>query len=122
VIERDGSILICQRRAGSRHALKWEFPGGKVEPGEEPQAALARELKEELAIDAQIGDEIVRYRYQYPGRSPVLLMFFRVKAYRGEIANLEFADLRWEKRETLTAYDFLEGDIAFVGRLASGEL
>ena len=55
VIERDGQILIGQRKARGRHGLKWEFPGGKVEPGEEPRAALARELREELAIEAVIG-------------------------------------------------------------------
>ena len=63
VIEQDGEILVCQRRRGSRHELKWEFPGGKVEPGEEPRAALIRELQEELKIDADIGPELNRYEH-----------------------------------------------------------
>ena len=68
VIERDARILICRRRADARHhPLKWEFPGGKVEPGEEPRAALARELGEELGIRAEIGEEIESFAYQYAG-------------------------------------------------------
>ena len=68
VIERDGRILICQRRRGQAHELKWEFPGGKLEPGESPEVALRRELREELAIDAAPETEITRYEYAYPGR------------------------------------------------------
>jgi mutator protein MutT len=64
VIERDGMVLICQRKDRGKHALKWEFPGGKVEPGEGYRAALVRELTEELGIDAVIGDEIERYDFQ----------------------------------------------------------
>ena len=75
VLEQHGKILVCQRRRGSRHELKWEFPGGKVEPGEEPRDALVRELQEELRIDAAIGAELSRYEFAYPGRTPILLIF-----------------------------------------------
>jgi len=119
VIERDGRILICQRKAGGRHALKWEFPGGKVEPGEAPAAALARELEEELGISAEIGEQIADYEYQYPGRSAIRLIFFRVTSFAGEIQNREYYDLRWEKPERLPEYDFLEGDVDFVRSLAN---
>ncbi|MGH9695007.1 MAG: NUDIX domain-containing protein, partial [Bryobacteraceae bacterium] len=61
LIVRDGEVLIGQRRRGDRHALKWEFPGGKVETGETPQEGLARELNEELAISATVGHEVARY-------------------------------------------------------------
>ncbi len=122
IIERNGFVLICRRRAGSRHALKWEFPGGKVESGEAPSAALRRELAEELAIDAAVGEEILRYEYQYPGRTPVLLIFFRVDGFQGEPRNLDFEEIRWETRERLTQYDFLEGDLDFVTRYARNEL
>jgi 8-oxo-dGTP diphosphatase len=122
IIERDGLILICQRKAGSRHALKWEFPGGKVEPGEDPRQALARELSEELGIRASIGAEITRYEYRYPGRGPVDLMFFRVSEFKGEPTNLQFESIRWEPRGNLPAFDFLEGDVEFVRRLAGAEL
>lgn len=120
VIERDGLILIGQRRAGDRFAFKWEFPGGKVEPDEDPKDALARELTEELGITATIGEEIVRYEHHYPGRTAILLIFFRVTEFAGEPANHVFADIKWESRQRLPEYDFLDGDVDFVRRLARG--
>jgi len=118
VIERDGQILIGQRKGGGRHALKWEFPGGKVEPGEGPRAALARELREELGMEAQIGEEIERYDFSYAAQPPTHLIFFRVTEFAGEPANLDFAQIAWVERQRLPDYDFLEGDVAFVKRLA----
>lgn len=118
VIERDGQILIGQRKPRGRHALKWEFPGGKVEPGETPQAALARELREELGIDAQIGDEIETYDFRYVTGAVTRLMFFRVTEFAGEPENLDFQQIIWSQREHLPQYDFLEGDRDFVRRLA----
>lgn len=118
VIERGDRILIGQRKPGGRHALKWEFPGGKVEAGEELRAALARELREELGIEAIIGAEIERYDFLYsPGRL-TRLVFFHVSEFTGEARNLEFAEIVWARREELPAYDFLEGDVEFVRRLA----
>lgn len=114
VIERDGLVLIAQRRNEGPHALKWEFPGGKVEPGESPPDALFRELQEELAISAQIGGEIMRYEYQYPGRPPILLIFYRVTTFTGEMENLNFERIEWATQHQLRDYDFLEGDTAFI--------
>jgi 8-oxo-dGTP diphosphatase len=114
VIERGGRVLIAQRKNSGHHPLKWEFPGGKVEPGETPEAATVRELEEELAIRARIDREITRYEYQYPGRSPILLIFFRVAEFEGEPRNLDFEQIRWESRERLRDYDFLEGDANFI--------
>jgi 8-oxo-dGTP diphosphatase len=119
VIERDGLVLIGQRRREDRHPLKWEFPGGKVEDSETPQEALKRELREELEIEAEIGPEISRYGYQYPGRSRVLLIFYSVRVWSGEEQNLSFEQIRWVKRRELAQYDFLEGDVDFVRRLAT---
>jgi len=118
VIERDGRILIGQRKPRGRHSLKWEFPGGKVEPGEEPRAALARELREELGIEAQIGDEIERYDFSYVSGNLTRLMFFRVTGFAGEPENLDSNQIVWAPRDQLPAYDFLEGDVEFVRRLA----
>jgi len=118
VIERDGQVLIGQRKAGEWHAFKWEFPGGKVEPGETPAAAIRRELEEELGIRAAIGPPITDYEYTYPGRSTIHLMFYSVSKFDGEPQNRAFEKIRWEKRERLPAYDFLDGDVDFVRQLA----
>jgi 8-oxo-dGTP diphosphatase len=121
VIEREGMILVGQRRAGDRFQFKWEFPGGKVEPDEDPKVALARELREELGIEAAIGEEMARYEHQYPGKAAFLLIFFRVREFTGEPANLVFESIRWEELEKLPQYDFLDGDVDFVRRLARGQ-
>ena len=117
VLERDGTILIGQRKRGGRHPLKWEFPGGKVEPGEEPRAALARELREELGIEASIGEEMDRYEVRYGDGPTALLLFYRVTEFQGDPQNLDFEQIVWERRERLADYDFLEGDVAFVKKL-----
>ena len=118
LIERDGRILICQRRQGQAHELKWEFPGGKVETGETPESALQRELREELGIEAKVDGEITRYEHTYPNRAAILLIFFRVTGFSGEPRNLVFERMEWEPRERLPHYHFLEGDIEF---MKSGE-
>ncbi len=120
VIERNGLILIGQRKRGSRHPLKWEFPGGKVEPGESPRDALARELREELAIESVIGDELDSYDIQYPGGILTHLFFYRVTEFHGEPKNLDFEQIVWERPHLLSTYDFLEGDIAFLRKLEGG--
>ena len=122
VIERNGDILIGQRRRDDSHAGRWEFPGGKVESHEEPRAALARELFEELGIQAEISDEITRYEYRYPGRPPIELIFFRVTVFEGEPVNHVFEQILWESPMKFPDYEFLDGDIDFVRRLARGEI
>ena len=124
VIERDGQILIGQRkRDASRHPLKWEFPGGKVETGESPADALVRELREELAIEASIGPQIESYEFLYPGSSrSTWLLFFRVTEFTGIPQNLDFEQILWATVATLPDYDFLEGDVAFVARLAASAI
>lgn len=121
VIERAGPegslILIGQRKPRGRHGLKWEFPGGKVEPGEESREALVRELREELGIEARIGNEIERYDFSYSAGHVTRLIFFHVAEFTGEPANLDFAQIAWAPRNQLPDYDFLEGDVEFVRKL-----
>jgi 8-oxo-dGTP diphosphatase len=114
IIERQGRFLICRRKPEQAHPLKWEFPGGKVEPGETPGQALARELEEELGILGAAGEEITRYQYTYPGRDPILLIFFRVREFGGEPRNVVFHEMRWEPAAKLGEFDFVEGDIEFI--------
>jgi 8-oxo-dGTP diphosphatase len=121
VIERDGKILICRRRADQPHPLKWEFPGGKVEAGESLETALARELREELGIEATIGLEAMRYEFAYPGKQPILLIFLAVADWRGEVQNHIFGEIIWESPDSLRSYDFLEGDARFLGALTAPE-
>src|ERR1035437_8104845 len=70
VLHSEGKILVGQRMPEQSHPLKWEFPGGKVEPGESPEQALARELEEELGISGAAGEVITRYHFTYPGKDP----------------------------------------------------
>jgi len=121
VIRRGGRILICRRTAAQAHPLKWEFPGGKVEEGETPPEALSRELREELAIEVSIGAELEQYEYCYPGKRPFLLIFYGVTAFSGEPRNCVFEQIEWVAPPDLPAFDFLEGDVDFVRRLASSD-
>ena len=114
VLQSDGKILVGQRLARQSHPLKWEFPGGKVEPGESPEQALARELEEELGISGASGEVIVRYCFTYPGKDPIELIFFRVRQFSGEAQNLIFHDLRWQPKLQLAELDFVEGDREFI--------
>jgi 8-oxo-dGTP diphosphatase len=114
ILRRAGRILICQRRAEQDHALKWEFPGGKLEPGETPAEALVRELKEELGIDAAAPIELTRYEFAYPNKRPILLVFLEVPAWEGDIVNRIFERMEWAAPEELAGYDFLEGDVDFL--------
>ena len=114
ILEREGRVLICQRKPGQWHALKWEFPGGKVEPRELPEHAVTRELEEELGIRNARSEEIQRYEYCYQDRPPIVLIFYRVRSYEGEPRNVVFHAMLWELPERLGEYDFLEGDRDFL--------
>jgi 8-oxo-dGTP diphosphatase len=119
IIERNGRVLIGRRKPDQSHPLQWEFPGGKVEPGETPEQALARELAEELAIFHAAGPEIARQEFTYPGKNPIELIFYRVESFTGEPENRVFHEMRWERRAALAALDFVEGDREFISRFAA---
>ena len=118
IIERDGRVLICRRKPEQSHPLQWEFPGGKVEPGETPEQALTRELAEELAVLDAAGREITRQEFSYPGKDPIELIFYRVESFTGEPENRVFHEMRWERPPALEAFDFVEGDREFLRRFA----
>jgi len=122
LIVKDGKILACQRTRHQSMPLKWEFPGGKIEEGEQPRDALRRELDEELGIDATIGDEVVHTRHEYKNGNVVELFFFVVYEFKGEIENRIFRDMQWLERGELPSFDFLEADLKLVSDLAAGKV
>ncbi len=122
ILQRDGKFLIGQRMARDRHGLKWEFPGGKVELGETPKQALRRELREELGVDAVIGPEVARYEHTAPGRPPLILLFHKVDSFEGEPEPKTFEQILWELPDSLPHYDFLDGDLDFIRRIARGRV
>lgn len=122
LIVREGEVLICQRRADQPMALQWEFPGGKIEAGESAEEALARELDEELGIQATVGPLVTRIRHNYRHGGAVDLQFFAVREFSGELENRIFAQLRWTRLEQLPEYDFLPADRGLIRDLASGKL
>jgi 8-oxo-dGTP diphosphatase len=122
LIVKDGKLLVCQRTRHQTMPLKWEFPGGKIEEGEQPRDALRRELDEELGITATIGDELARIQHEYPNHTMVELRFFVVRDYQGELENRIFRDIQWAETKDLLNYDFLEADLTLVSDLAAGKL
>jgi 8-oxo-dGTP diphosphatase len=115
-------VLICQRSVDKPMGLKWEFPGGKVEPGESPQEALARELNEELGITAEIGPEITAIRHNYRNGGAIHIQFFTIESFTGELRNVVFQDMQWSTLERLPEYDFLAADLTLIRELADGKL
>ena len=122
LIVRDREVLIGQRRADQPMASLWEFPGGKIEPGESPQEALARELVEELGIRAEVGPAVTRIRHNYRGGGAVDLQFFAVRNFAGDIDNQIYQQVRWVKLEELTDYKFLAADRGLIRDLAAVKL
>jgi 8-oxo-dGTP diphosphatase len=122
LIVRNDSVLICQRTKDQPMALKWEFPGGKIEPGEEAKAALKRELEEELGISATIGDKVTTAQHHYKKGGAVELHFFRVTEFEGELKNQIFEQIRWVDRRELPRFDFLDADHDIVRQIADGTI
>lgn len=122
LIVKNGKLLVCQRTRHQTMPLKWEFPGGKIEEGEQPRYALRRELEEELGILATVGDEVKRIQHEYPNGGMVELRFFVVREYQREIENRIFRDIQWAEPKELPKYDFLEADLTLVQDLVAGKL
>jgi 8-oxo-dGTP diphosphatase len=102
--------------------LKWEFPGGKIEEGEQPRDAMRRELEEELGIVADVGNEVARIVHEYRSGGSVEIRFFEVRKYQNELENRIFREIRWVTKKNLLGLDFLDADLGLVKDLAAGKL
>jgi len=124
VIQRgDRKLLIGQRRRDDSSALKWEFPGGKVRDGEAAEAALARELREELGVTLTKCVEIGRVRHQYTSMPDELeIRFFAAELAEEEAAPLSFEQLAWVFPKELGDYDFLAANRELIANLATGRI
>ena len=111
-------VLVSQRPGGTHLAGAWEFPGGKVEAGEDPRDALVRELREELGVEATIGGILEVTFHRYPGKS-VLLLFFEVTRREGspEPRALDVAAVRWAESSELRDEIFPPADVAVLARV-----
>ncbi len=116
VIEKDGKILIAKRRIGDRHGGRWEFPGGKIDVGETPEECLKRELKEELGIEAEVGEFICASSFKYMF-VPLELLVYKVRHISGKFRALDHDELKWVEPSELTKYDFVKADVKVVKKL-----
>jgi 8-oxo-dGTP diphosphatase len=109
ILEENGRVLIARRRPGKHMAGKWEFPGGKVEPGETPEQSLARELLEELDVRARVGPFLCRASFSGDGVSLELLVY-RVDGFDGLPVLREHEEIRWVLPQELPSYDLADSD------------
>ena len=116
ILRRGETILIAQRRANDHLAHFWEFPGGKREPGETFEQCLTRELREELAIGARVGQLVYDVTHDYPDRT-IRLCFFECELVEGEPQPIHCQAFRWVRLEELGNYSFPPADDELIGLL-----
>jgi 8-oxo-dGTP diphosphatase len=121
IFDDAGRILACQRPPGKHLAGKWEFPGGKVEPGETPEAALIRELQEELGVTVEItGPPLTPVVWDY-GREPIRLIPYTCRISSGELAPTEHTAICWLEISSSSTLDWADADLPILAEIASGE-
>ncbi len=120
VIRRGSRILIARRREGGERGGQWEFPGGKVEPGESEPEALRREIREELGCEVEVGRLLVRHRHRYPDLEVELLFYACELPPGSDPLPLGCAALEWAEGGGLPAWDFCEADRPVLGEIARG--
>ena len=121
ILEKDGHIIIAQRKSSDHLSGKWEFPGGKIEPGETPEKCLARELKEEFDIEVAIGEFLGTNIHHYDHIS-IELMAYRASWIAGAISMNDHKAYNWVTIDQLSDYEFAPADIPFVEMLCTGSI
>mgnify|MGYP000490795483 FL=1 len=117
VFIKEGKVMICRRPPNKGNALKWEFPGGKSEPGETLEECLRRECDEELGIEISVGREICATQYEYPDIT-VKLHFLLSEIVSGTPEMKEHVDIKYITKSELSDYDFCPADRDIVKILA----
>jgi 8-oxo-dGTP diphosphatase len=118
ILRRNGKLMVCQRRKGGRYALKWEFPGGKIEPGETILGCLERELYEELSIHITAVGRVESAISYYDDGGLFEVAYCHVNSFEGELQNNVFQEIRWVSPNELASMDVLEGNAEIIARLA----
>ncbi|MCC6621340.1 MAG: (deoxy)nucleoside triphosphate pyrophosphohydrolase [Deltaproteobacteria bacterium] len=114
------AILLARRRPERRHAGQWELPGGKIEPGEAPEVCLARELREELGLEVEVGAHVVDNAHDYgPGLGSVVLMAYEARIVGGAYAPIDHDALAWVEPGDLLRFDLADADVPIARHLAS---
>lgn len=122
LIRREGQLLICRRAGQGALAGLWEFPGGKVDPGETPPEALARELHEELGVEARVGPLVFEHTHVYSPDWAAHLLFYETEITAGTPQPLDHQEIRWVEPTALGDFEFVAGDGPIVAALARGDL
>ncbi len=113
ILEKEGKILIAKRRKGGPFGGSWEFPGGRVEPGETPETALQRELREELGIETRVGELLATSFYDSTSLS-IELLAYRVTYLSGKVRLADHEEIQWVAPTKLQTYDFAAPDLPIV--------
>lgn len=117
IIEDKGKFLITQRLKNSHNGLRWEFPGGKLDFGEDPIDCLKREIMEELGIKISVGDILEYSSHVYSGEKHIVLLGFKCKYLSGKIKKAGINDFAWVSLEDMKEYDITEADLPFIKKL-----
>ena len=116
MIRAEGKVLVCRRPLGKAQGGKWEFPGGKIEPGETGEAALRRECREELGVALEVGAALADVTQEYPEKS-IHLTLYEAWIAEGEPQKLEHSEMRWVQPEQFGEFDWCPADARLIRQL-----